>query len=61
LEALGIELPLDEEILSAADGSPLAQSIRIFGKSVGNRWSVHPREGWDGTEAVIPTCSSSFL
>ena len=55
LEALGIELPLDEQILSAAEGSPLARPIRIFGKTVGNRWAVHPMEGWDGTEAGKPT------
>jgi len=61
LEALGIELPLGEQILSAVEGCSLAQPIRIFGKTVGNRWAVHPMEGWDGTEAVIPTCSSSFL
>ena len=61
LEALWIELPLGEEILCTAEGSPLAQPIRIFGKTVGNRWAVHPMEGWDGTEAAILTCSSSFL
>jgi NADPH2 dehydrogenase len=55
LEALEIELPLDEGILSAAEGSPLAQPIRLFGKTVGNRWAVHPMEGWDGTSSGLPT------
>jgi hypothetical protein len=31
LEALEIELPLDAHILSATEGSPLAQPIEIFG------------------------------
>jgi 2,4-dienoyl-CoA reductase-like NADH-dependent reductase (Old Yellow Enzyme family) len=55
LEQLEIELPLDERILSAVEGSPLAQPIRIFGKTAGNRWAVHPMEGWDGTEDGKPT------
>jgi NADPH2 dehydrogenase len=55
LRELAIELPLDERILSAAESSPLAQPIRIFGKTVGNRWAVHPMEGWDGTEEGKPT------
>jgi NADPH2 dehydrogenase len=55
LRELEIELPLDERILSAAEGSPLAQTMEIFGKTVGNRWAVHPMEGWDGTEEGEPT------
>jgi NADPH2 dehydrogenase len=50
---LGLELPCDDTILSG-ESSPLAQpltSIRINGKTVGNRWAVHPMEGWDGTTA----------
>jgi 2,4-dienoyl-CoA reductase-like NADH-dependent reductase (Old Yellow Enzyme family) len=46
---------MEERILSATEGSPLAQPIRIFGKTAGNRWAVHPMEGWDGTEAGAPT------
>src|SRR5262245_53545851 len=48
---LGLELPCDEAIAQASD-SPLAQpldSIRINGKRLGNRWAIHPMEGWDGT------------
>jgi NADPH2 dehydrogenase len=55
LEALGIELPLDERILSAAEGSPLARPIEIFGKTAGNRWCVLPMEGWDGTAEGKPS------
>jgi NADPH2 dehydrogenase len=55
LEVLEIELPLDDQILSAAEGSPLARPIRIFGKTAGNRWCIHPMEGWDGTVEGKPT------
>ena len=47
LEALGIGLPMDDEILTAEAGSPLAQPIEIAGFVVGNRWCIHPMEGWD--------------
>lgn len=49
LTSLGLELPCDDEPLSAAQGSPLAQPLQIGGFRVGNRWCVHPMEGWDGT------------
>ena len=55
LETLQIELPLDEQILSAAEGSPLARPIELFGKTAGNRWCIHPMEGWDGTAEGKPT------
>ncbi|RJP22184.1 MAG: NADH:flavin oxidoreductase [Candidatus Omnitrophota bacterium] len=55
LEELGLDLPLDARILTAAEHSPLAQPIGIFGKIIGNRWCIHPMEGWDGTEAGLPT------
>ncbi len=48
---LGIELPADDAILSAA-ASPLARAmdgVLINGKQIGNRWAIHPMEGWDGT------------
>lgn len=47
LSVLGLELPADEKVLSAADGSPLAASLDVGGFQVGNRWSIHPMEGWD--------------
>ena len=37
------------EVLSAAEGSPLAEPMDIGGFTVGNRWCIHPMEGWDGT------------
>ncbi|MBN1491804.1 MAG: NADH:flavin oxidoreductase, partial [Phycisphaerae bacterium] len=52
---LGIELPVDETILTAEGGSPLAAPISVLGRQVGNRWCIHPMEGWDGTPAGAPT------
>lgn len=48
---LGLDLPCEDEIVAGSD-SPLAQAIdgvTINGKRVGNRWAIHPMEGWDGT------------
>lgn len=49
--SLGLELPCDDSILTSCD-SPLArpiQDVRVNGKSIGNRYTVQPMEGWDGT------------
>jgi NADPH2 dehydrogenase len=49
--SLGLDLPCEDSIATGA-GSPLAQpmdGILINGKRVGNRWAIHPMEGWDGT------------
>src|SRR5687767_5671587 len=56
LRSIGAELPCDAQVLSAASGSPLAQPIDVGGGfTVGNRWCVHPMEGWDGTTDGQPT------
>lgn len=47
LVQLELDLPVDESIESAAAGSPLAQPIELAGRRVGNRWCIHPMEGWD--------------
>ncbi|MFM8985661.1 MAG: hypothetical protein ACKONH_06340 [Planctomycetia bacterium] len=53
--ALGAPIPFDDEPLSAAAGSPLAAPIRIGDRTVGNRWCIHPMEGWDATADGRPT------
>jgi NADPH2 dehydrogenase len=49
--SLGINLPCEDSIVTGS-ASPLAQPIEhvaINGKHPGNRYAVHPMEGWDGT------------
>ena len=55
LETLGLELPCDDQIQTAADGSPLAQSMEVDGFQVGNRWCIHPMEGWDANRDGTPS------
>ena len=49
--SLGLNLPCEDAIVTGAE-SPLRQpveSVTINGKCIGNRWAIHPMEGWDGT------------
>ena len=54
VEELRLEIPCDERV-EAAPGSPLAQPLFIAGKTIGNRFCIHPMEGWDGTRDGKPT------
>ncbi|MEM9942938.1 MAG: NADH:flavin oxidoreductase [Planctomycetota bacterium] len=47
LEELKIEIPIDDAILTSEQQSPLAEKLLIGSFTVGNRWCVHPMEGWD--------------
>ncbi len=55
LAELGTELPIDDAVLTAAAGSPLAQPIEIGGFRIGNRWCIHPMEGWDANRDGSPS------
>lgn len=55
LAELGLELPVDERVLSAAEGSPLAAKILVGGFEVGNRWCIHAMEGWDANTDGSPS------
>lgn len=55
LAELGVELPSDNEILTAAQGSPLAQSLKLEPFTAGNRWCIHPMEGWDANPDGSPS------
>ena len=55
LAELGLDLPLDDRPLAAEDGSPLAATWQFGNRTVGNRWCIHPMEGWDGTADGHPT------
>jgi 2,4-dienoyl-CoA reductase-like NADH-dependent reductase (Old Yellow Enzyme family) len=51
--SLGVELPC-EDVIAQGAASPLAQAVTvdagtINGKRIGNRWAIHPMEGWDAT------------
>jgi NADPH2 dehydrogenase len=55
LAELGVDLPLDDRILTAAEGSPLAEQLTIGSFRVGNRWCIHPMEGWDANRDGSPS------
>ena len=46
LQRLGLAMPCDDA-LEAAPSSPLAQPLSIDGLGIGNRFAIHPMEGWD--------------
>ena len=54
LAELGVDLPFDEHVESGPD-APLAQPCQVDGRPIGNRLSVLPMEGWDGTADGRPT------
>ncbi len=55
LDELGLSIPCDEAIVTAGDSSPMAEPIKIGGFEVGNRWCIHPMEGWDANVDGSPT------
>ena len=57
LAELGIGLDVDVE-LEQGPGAPLAGPLEIMGRPVGNRFCVHPMEGWDADVDGRPTRSS---
>jgi 2,4-dienoyl-CoA reductase-like NADH-dependent reductase (Old Yellow Enzyme family) len=55
LAELGLDLPVDDAIVTAEQGSPLAAPLRIGPLKVGNRWCIHPMEGWDANRDGSPS------
>ena len=55
LEQLDLSLPMDDSLLTAEAGSPLAEPIAVGGLTVGNRWCIHPMEGWDANDDGSPS------
>ncbi|MEW6071981.1 MAG: NADH:flavin oxidoreductase [Planctomycetota bacterium] len=53
LRAIAPDLDCDLELRGAA--GPLGQPIELGGRRIGNRFAVHPMEGWDGTPEGLPT------
>jgi 2,4-dienoyl-CoA reductase-like NADH-dependent reductase (Old Yellow Enzyme family) len=58
LSELGCDLPVAETVATAAEGSPLAAPLTIAGRRVGNRWCIHPMEGWDANRDGSPSAQT---
>jgi len=55
VRSLGVDIPIDDEVIPAPDGA-LAQPYRLKdGRVIGNRFCVQPMEGWDCTVDGRPT------
>src|SRR5260370_5127464 len=54
LAALGLEMTFDAELQSGSE-APLAQFHTVDGWVIGNRFSILPMEGWDGTTEGRPS------
>ena len=55
LAELDSVIPVDDSIQSADDGSPMAQELSMGPFKVGNRWCIHPMEGWDAHADGTPS------
>ncbi|MEY4566868.1 MAG: dehydrogenase [Planctomycetota bacterium] len=55
MEQLGVVVPIDDTLLSAAEHSPLAMPTRMGKLVIGNRWVIHPMEGWDANRDGTPS------
>lgn len=55
VESLNIHLPFDERIEPAPDGAMAQPYTLKTGRVIGNRYCIHPMEGWDGTSEGLPT------
>jgi 2,4-dienoyl-CoA reductase-like NADH-dependent reductase (Old Yellow Enzyme family) len=55
LAELALNVPVEDRVLSEAEGTPLARPIMVAGMEVGNRWCVHPMEGWDANRDGSPS------
>ncbi|MCR9118300.1 MAG: NADH:flavin oxidoreductase [bacterium] len=55
LTELGLELPCDDTILTAKQQSPLAEPLQVGSLRCGNRWCIHPMEGWDANPDGSPS------
>lgn len=54
LATIAAPVPLDDAPLAAAE-SPLAEPLVLGGRTAGNRWCIHPMEGWDATPEGEPS------
>ena len=55
---LNLQLPCDSQV-QTGPASPLAQPIRLGNDiAIGNRFAIHPMEGWDGTLDGRPSANT---
>lgn len=54
LVELGVEIPFDERV-EAGEQAPLGQKLQWQERLIGNRFTVLPMEGWDGSTDGYPT------
>jgi 2,4-dienoyl-CoA reductase-like NADH-dependent reductase (Old Yellow Enzyme family) len=54
LQRLGLDMPCDDAVMAGAD-SPLSAAMEVDGLRIGNRFAVHPMEGWDALEDGRPS------
>jgi 2,4-dienoyl-CoA reductase-like NADH-dependent reductase (Old Yellow Enzyme family) len=55
LAELGLDLPIDDRVLTRDEGSTMAAPFDVAGFQVGNRWCIHPMEGWDANRDGSPS------
>ena len=55
LRELDVELPVDDQVLTEQEDSPLSRPLEIGSFQVGNRWCIHPMEGWDAQPDGSPS------
>jgi len=48
IRSLNLDLQYESK-MSVDDASALTRPLMFKGRTIGNRWAVHPMEGWDGT------------
>ncbi len=54
LQRMGLPMPCDD-VLESGAGAPLAAPLAIDGLTIGNRFAIHPMEGWDALEDGRPS------
>ena len=54
IEELGLDIPCDENLI-AGDASPMAKPLKVGEFTIGNRYAIHPMEGWDGNADGSPS------
>jgi len=54
IQELGLDIPCDEELIVGTT-SPMAKPLQVGEFTIGNRYAIHPMEGWDGNADGSPS------